>query len=105
MIIETQQLRESQDTREIDSADTLTAGYYFCCTTEGRLAWVAPYSKPGDKIRIILGSKSPHVLRPSGDETYKLVGQCYLQGIMNGEYLKYFLHERKTIRISWPIKT
>lgn len=99
-MIEAQLLRENQNVRELDLADTLTAGYYFCRTTEGRLGWAAPHSRPGDMIYVVLGSKSPHLLRPQKDGTFKLIGQCYVQGIMNGEYLRYFSHEKETIRIS-----
>ncbi|KAI0166731.1 HET-domain-containing protein [Hypoxylon sp. FL1284] len=76
---EAQHLRESLNVPELDIADTMTANYYFCRTTEGRLGWVAPHSQPGDVIYVVLGSKSPHVFRPQDDGTFKLIGQCYIQ--------------------------
>jgi hypothetical protein len=44
--------------------------------------------EPGDKIFILLGSKSPVALRPS-PEGHKVVGEMYLHGIMNGEAMKW----------------
>lgn len=99
-MLESQQLRETQNVSEIDLADTLTAGYYFCRTADDRLGWVAPYAKVGDLIALVLGSRLLHILRPQDDGTFKLIGQSYIQGIMNGEYLRYFSHEKEIIRIS-----
>ncbi|KAK6951771.1 hypothetical protein Daesc_006294 [Daldinia eschscholtzii] len=97
---EMNELYEDETFRKILRADRPAVGHHFCRTTEGWLGWVTSYSRPGDRICIIRGSRVPHVLRPSGDGTYKLIGQCYIQGVMNGEYLMYFLDKKETIRIS-----
>lgn len=40
----------------------------------------------GDGVCIFLGSHIPFILRPFGS-SHKLVGQCYIHGIMIGEAL------------------
>ncbi|KAF2489419.1 HET-domain-containing protein [Lophium mytilinum] len=41
----------------------------------------------GDIIAVLLGCSAPIVLRPSIDETYQVVGEAYVHGVMNGELL------------------
>jgi hypothetical protein len=55
--------------------------------------WIglAPHgTQEGDLIYVILGSSVPYVLRPRKDEAqaFELVGEAYVQGIMNGEALE-----------------
>jgi hypothetical protein len=57
-------------------------------TKNGYLGLGVNAIKPGDKIFILLGSKSPVALRPSPDG-YKVVGEMYLEGVMNGEAMKW----------------
>lgn len=45
--------------------------------------------KPGDYVCVILGCDVPLVLRPVGDY-YELIGDCYIDGIMEGEAMKDF---------------
>ncbi|OAL39136.1 hypothetical protein AYO20_01454 [Fonsecaea nubica] len=64
----------------------------------GRLGAVVRQAQQGDRIAVLRGCSTPLVLRPSkllpsdpglentGDaETYAVVGDCYVHGIMNGE--------------------
>jgi hypothetical protein len=43
----------------------------------------------GDQICVILGSATPVLVRPVPDseDQYRLVGQCYVARLMNGEAL------------------
>ena len=44
-----------------------------------------------DKVVVVLGVKAPLVLRrtsPNDDSEWKIVGPCYVEGVMNGEMLK-----------------
>ncbi len=45
---------------------------------------------PGDEIWILKGGRIPYVLRPVEGEsgTYGFVGDCYVHGLMRGEYVK-----------------
>lgn len=64
----------------------------FCFTSNGRLGQLAPGSEPGDRICVLSGGEVPFVIRPttSGDTEgmYQLVGECYLDGMMDGEAWK-----------------
>ena len=55
-----------------------------CITKRRCLGLVPAYAVPGDIICVFGGSHVPFVLRPAG-ETFQLVGECYVHGIMQGE--------------------
>jgi hypothetical protein len=60
----------------------------FFITKRGNLGSGPPDMREGDLICIILGSKTPVVLRGVGSEgRYELVGHAYVHGIMHGEGL------------------
>jgi hypothetical protein len=54
-----------------------------CVTVKGYLASVPYTAKKGDCIAILSGGRVPFVLRPIGSH-YRLIGPCYVHGIMNG---------------------
>ena len=56
-------------------------------TDEGYIGLAPLAAKPGDHVCVLLGSDSPFLLRPTGNEQYQLVGPCYAHGIMCGEAL------------------
>ncbi|KAI0456770.1 HET-domain-containing protein [Xylaria acuta] len=58
-----------------------------CSTKKGYLGWVPDITREGDSVFLFLGSKVPLVVRPVGDGTYKLIGECYIHGAMYGEAL------------------
>lgn len=62
---------------------------HFCVTKKGYMGLVPPDSRPGDEIVIILGVRTPMVLRSLDDCNWKftLVGECYVHDMMNGEML------------------
>lgn len=43
-------------------------------------------AETGDIVCIILGASVPFVLRPEGN-AFKLIGGCYVQGVVKGEAL------------------
>ena len=54
-------------------------------TTDGGYIGLAPIdTKPGDQVCILLGCQLPLVLRPCGDGYHKVVGECYIDGFMDG---------------------
>ncbi|KAG9201401.1 hypothetical protein G6514_005773 [Epicoccum nigrum] len=58
------------------------------CTTQTGFLCLAPDEvKIGDSIAILLGCNYPVLLRPFEDG-YKYVGECYVDGMMNGEPVK-----------------
>jgi hypothetical protein len=45
-------------------------------------------AQEGDLICILLGSEFPFILRMIDYDHYRLTGECYLRGIMDGETMK-----------------
>ena len=62
-----------------------------CRTAKGHLAVVPPYCEKGDKICVFAGANFPCVIREQtrsrqdSQSLYKLLGACYVYGIMHGE--------------------
>jgi hypothetical protein len=54
-------------------------------TAKGRLGLGPDHIKPGDVIAVLIGSQVPFVLRKGVDKKYKIVGEAYVDGIMDGE--------------------
>jgi hypothetical protein len=52
-------------------------------TDNGLFGLAGPLTVPGDTIVLCSGGKLPLVLRPNGED-WKLVGECYIHGIMDG---------------------
>ncbi|KAF1915994.1 hypothetical protein BDU57DRAFT_448606 [Ampelomyces quisqualis] len=46
------------------------------------------YMRAGDAIAIFNGASVPFVVRPVGENTYRLMGECYCDGIMHGEFIQ-----------------
>jgi len=56
--------------------------------TEHRVPGLGPLAaKPGDHVTVLLGCKVPIILRPTTNGGYKVVGEAYCDGFMDGEAL------------------
>jgi hypothetical protein len=55
---------------------------------EGHVGLVPAHSQPGDFIRILYGAIVHLVLRRAINGTLELVGEAYVYGIMDGEFLE-----------------
>jgi hypothetical protein len=53
-------------------------------TAEGYVGLAPLQAMQGDEICVILGCKTPLLLRPAGNDIYPLVGLCYTCGITKG---------------------
>ncbi|KAK8133437.1 hypothetical protein PG984_005449 [Apiospora sp. TS-2023a] len=62
-------------------------------TTRGYVGMTPKASKQGDSIFLLKGCNMPLVLRPYGDGSYRLVGECFVHGIMDGEAMDQFLQD------------
>lgn len=62
-------------------------GRRFCRTAEDRLGWLPYYAREGDVVCVLYGGEMPYVLRPGANGCYRLIGECYMHGIMDGEAL------------------
>ena len=68
----------------------------FFMTEHGSIGMGPPAMRPGDIVAILFGAKAPFILRPTDiDGEYRLIGQCYVNGIMHGEYIKQLKAEGK----------
>jgi len=65
-------------------------------TKTGFIGLAPPEAKPGDIVAVLIGAPTPHILRKRGNH-YKLVGECYIHGIMGGEALGHLNEELKAI--------
>ena len=54
-------------------------------TLEGLIGFVPHEARPGDVVSLLLGCNVPILLRAVDNHRYKVVGSCYLHGIMEGE--------------------
>lgn len=52
----------------------------------GYLGWVPYCAEVGDQICLFHGCRIPYVVQAIGDK-YRLVGACYVYGLMNGEII------------------
>lgn len=59
----------------------------FCVTSESRFGWVPEATRVGDKICVLFGGKVPFAISDCGRGHYNLMGEAYINGIMNGEAL------------------
>jgi hypothetical protein len=61
------------------------AGRRVVCTRKGHLGLVVPGARVGDSIGIFQGGKTPLIMRATGVGTWRILGDGYIHGIMNGE--------------------
>jgi hypothetical protein len=54
-------------------------------TKKGHLGLGLDHVEPGDAVAVLIGSQVPFVLRKSVGGRYKIVGEAYVDGIMDGE--------------------
>jgi hypothetical protein len=57
-------------------------------SSEGYVGLVPAHSRPGDIVCIIFGADVPFILRNVGEGEYQLIGEAYVFGIMDGEFVK-----------------
>jgi hypothetical protein len=59
-----------------------------CWTKGGHLGLVPRFTKQGDKVIVVPGSPVPFMVREVGKGSYHFIGECYIDGIMDGEAFK-----------------
>jgi hypothetical protein len=68
-------------------------GYRLAYTKSERIALAPAVARLDDICSTIPGLSVPFVLRPTENDTYNMVGGCYLQGIMTGELVESEQHD------------
>lgn len=56
------------------------------------------YLQEGDLVVIFLGARVPHIVREVEGGIHELVGECYVHGILNGEFIE---SQPKTQTFTW----
>ncbi|KAJ4290840.1 hypothetical protein N0V90_010035 [Kalmusia sp. IMI 367209] len=79
--------KEAQDLQWLFDSGIGSSPYAFCVTKGGFVGMVPQLSQIGDYVCLIYGFEVPYVLRRSSEEKYKLVGDAYIHGIMDGQAL------------------
>lgn len=75
----------------------------FCVTEKGYMGLCPNSTSVGDVVYILHGLNTPYVMRRKpgrDDEHFRLVGQCYIHGIMDGEALTLPRYEPRGVYIS-----
>ena len=74
-------------------------GKAFFITREGDMGLCYPEAGIGDEVWVLNGGNVPFVLRPEGREpgSYRFVGDCYLDGYMDGQAVNDPEHEVKDV--------
>ncbi|KAH9938936.1 heterokaryon incompatibility protein-domain-containing protein [Amylocystis lapponica] len=70
----------------------------FATTGTGYVGVVPRTAKPGDWVCALLGGEMPFVLRDKGNGQFRLIGECYLHGIMDGEVMEELKRGKRTLR-------
>ncbi|KAL8765965.1 MAG: hypothetical protein Q9209_007112 [Squamulea sp. 1 TL-2023] len=58
----------------------------FCITKKRYMGWCPSNTKAGDRICILFGGQTPYVVRKE-KQGYRLLGEAYIHGVMDGEVL------------------
>ena len=64
-----------------------TRGRVLFTSSIGYLGLVPHGTKEGDIVFVVMGADVPYVLRPY-DDGYELIGEAYVQGVMDGEAIR-----------------
>ena len=75
----------ADERRYLDFVLTYCEGRSFLTTREGYIGLAPKAAKPGDQICVLLGCTMPLVLRPTSGLQYKVVGECHVHGLQEGE--------------------
>lgn len=71
----------------------------FCVTETGRFGQLPFDAEVGDHLWVLTGAEVPFVVRPQDGGRYRLIGECYVDGVMNGEVLEAGEYTTQQIRI------
>jgi hypothetical protein len=91
-------LGPQEDVDPLESLDVASTSYLqsvfhamenrsFISTEAGHIGLAPLLAKAGDEVVVIPSCPSPMALRPTTDGKYKVVGECFILGFMNGEAL------------------
>ncbi|KAI4185649.1 MAG: hypothetical protein L6R41_004006 [Letrouitia leprolyta] len=71
----------------------------FGTTKRGYIGWCPEGTKKGDRICLLFGGQAPFVVRNVGKEKWRLLGEVYVHGLMDGEGLAMEGVKMDTVRL------
>jgi hypothetical protein len=78
-------------------------GRRFITTDLGLMGLGPPLAESGDIVCVLLGAPVPFVLREYAQGKYFLIGECYMDGFMDGQALDRIADEvHNLVHIGWP---
>lgn len=82
---------DPMDEASHNASDTLTLGptrgRVFFTSSTGYVGLAPHGTKEGDIVFVVMGADVPFILRPY-DDGYELIGEAYVQGVMDGEIIQ-----------------
>ncbi|QDS68455.1 hypothetical protein FKW77_010822 [Venturia effusa] len=79
--------KKSFDRISLNGVNNYGRGRCFFTTEDGTMGWAPKAARAGDIVCVILGCAVPFVLRKTTEARYLVVGECYMDGIMDGELI------------------
>ena len=72
----------------VQNVDSWTRVRKFCVMVNGQIGWVPIEAQRDDVLCVFEGAELPYVLRRNaGEDTYTIIGHCFIHGIMFGEVI------------------
>lgn len=71
----------------LETAQRFEASKILFSTLNGYIGLGPKDSRKGDIAVLILGARVPFILRPTAKGRHRLIGECYIHGIMDGEFV------------------
>lgn len=84
---EKQRMGETEMLRYFSACTRRCYNRRFFVSSAERYGWAVDGTKTDDIVAILYGCPILFLLRESGDGTYKILGDCYIHGLMDGEAL------------------
>ncbi|KAJ9637159.1 hypothetical protein H2199_007445 [Coniosporium tulheliwenetii] len=85
---------------------TATYGRSFFVTKDDHMGLCYPTAQAGDEVWVLYGGRLPFILRPrneepdsSGARYYTFIGDCYLDGFMDGRAVDNPLYDERTVTL------
>lgn len=78
---------------DVDAMRLASIHRKFGISADGLLCLLPDLAQRGDVITVVFGCDIPLLLRPCDEGTHRLVGECYVHGIMDGEIMEIYRRE------------
>jgi hypothetical protein len=76
----------------------MTSNKRLFVTEDGRIGLAPPIARQGDRITIFFGARVPYIIRKIS-KSFRLVGECYVYGVMDGEFMRFLENEEEQLDI------